>query len=221
MAASVFLPNSFGRKRAKSKKMILLFCPLVVFAFYLKRDLRERAQARVRELEHDLRERSSAIPMLQIDIWLHSVEAKSKKWLAEMNKANQHPLNQHVEQLLEKKGIQGRKDQMRIVEFLWHQEWIEEPWQAYDAGGNLTEVVFPSLTYRQEYLEKVIDAIDESPLTALNNEILHQNAPEMEGLNTEKIEWILNVEEPQEVTRLLKQLILQTDRQYLFYDPYR
>ena len=191
-----------------------------------EREFRERAEARVRELERKLRERSSAIPMQQIDIWLHSVEVKSKEvksktWLLEMNKANQHPLNQHVEHLLKKERIRGSKDQMRIVEFLWHQERIEEPWQAYDAGGNPTEVVFPSLTYRQEYLEKLIEAIDESPLTALNNEILHQNVPEMEALNAEKTEWILNVKEPQEVTRLLKQLIHQTDREYLFYDPYR
>ena len=114
----------------------------------LEQEFRERAEARVRKLERELREHSSAIPMQQIEIWLHSPMEKPNKWYAEMQRANQHPVNQHVEQLLEKEGIQGRKDQIRIVELLWHQERIKEPWQAYDAGGNPTEVVFPILTDR-------------------------------------------------------------------------
>lgn len=73
-----------------------------------------------------------------------------------------------------------------------------------------------------EYLQKVIEAIDENPLEALHEEILHKNAEsEMKAMNEDKIEGLLNNDNLEKVIQYLKELIRQTDRKDMFCDPYR
>ena len=83
--------------------------------------------------------------------------------------------------------------------------------------------MFPILTDRQEYLEKLIEAINESPMKALNNNIFHLNAELrlMREMNKDRIEGLLGIDNVDGAARELKTLIRQTDRRYLFYDPYR
>lgn len=149
-------------------------------------------------------------PIQQIEIWQTMPDLRPKAWQELMNQANQHPLNQHVETILETAyDVQGRPNQMRIAELLWiHEELPTEP----------IEGAFP---HRAEYLPMLLKAIDKNPMQALQEEILHLNDPEMKENNEEQIELILGEQGPEGLALELKRLILQTDRKYLILNPYR
>ncbi len=149
-------------------------------------------------------------PMQQIEIWQARSDLRTNQWQGLMETANQHELNQHVETILENEcQIQGRRDQMRITELLWiYEEMPKEP----------IADVFP---YRKEYLQPLLKAIDKNPVQALQQEILHLNDPEMKEDNEDQIEGMLSENSPEALAIGLKRLILQTNRKYLIWDPYR
>ena len=156
-------------------------------------------------------------PMQQIEIWqanpLLQQKIPARQWMQLMTQANAHELNQHVEWVLETElQIQGKPDQMRIAELLWYHEKM--PKEMPEDGLALMP------NDRREYLMNLIGWIDRNPMIALNDHILHKNNPEQtKTWNKEKIEEILNSNEPGDLIRALKQLIHQMDTVYPFYHP--
>lgn len=68
---------------------------------------------------------------MQIDMWLVEllVAADSARAVEKLlEKANQHPLNQHAAQPLAKEGMTSKK-QMPIAEFLWRREELSREGQ--------------------------------------------------------------------------------------------